>query len=146
MDIEPNDEYIENIVEDFNSGESESEDEENNNIINEPNVLQLNTYSSAIYNFNYTYSFFKTNEILYTNYKCPYCNTDMKIVNEKTFLDKICFRCCKRTPKHDVKISIRKNTFLENLRINMITLYFLIFDCFLNNLSAFLTLLPTPLK
>ena len=46
----------------------------------------------------------------------------MKSVSEKTFLDKVCFRCCKRTPKHDVKISISKNTFLENIRINMIAL------------------------
>ena len=60
----------------------------------------------------------------------------MKSVNEKTFLDKVCFRCCKCSPKHDVKNSIRKNTFLENIRINMIALYFLIFDCFINNLSA----------
>ena len=60
----------------------------------------------------------------------------MKIVSEKTFLDKVCFRCCKLTPKHDVKISICKKTFLENIGINIITLYFLIFDCFINNLSA----------
>ena len=85
MDIGPNDEYIENNVEDFNSGAIESEDEENNNIINEANELQLNKYNSTIYNFEYTYSYFKTHEILYTNYKCPYCNTDMKIVSEKLF-------------------------------------------------------------
>lgn len=35
MVIEPNNDYIENIIDDFNSGASESEDEENNNIINE---------------------------------------------------------------------------------------------------------------
>ena len=48
MDIGPDDEYKENIVEYFNSGASESEDEEKNNIINETNGLQLNIYSSAI--------------------------------------------------------------------------------------------------
>ena len=71
MDIGPDDEYIENIVVDFNSGASESEDEENNNILNEANELQLNKYNSTIYNFDYTYNCFKTHEIL-SNYKCPY--------------------------------------------------------------------------
>jgi len=33
MNIEPKNECIENIVDDFNSGESESEYKENNNII-----------------------------------------------------------------------------------------------------------------
>lgn len=137
MDIEPNDENNESIVNDFNSGQSESDNEENNNnIINQEIEIQNKKYNSAIYNFNYTYSFFKTHNILYTNYKCRVCNADMKIVNEKTFLDKICFRCIKRNPKHDVKISIRKNTFLEDIRINMISLFFLIFDCFINKLSA----------
>ena len=120
MDIEQNDENNESIVNDFYSGESESENEENNNNINQENEIQHNIYNSAIYNFNYTYSFLKTHNILYTHYKCPFCNSDMKIVSEKTFLDKICFRCIKRNPKHDVKISIRKNTFLEDIRINMI--------------------------
>ena len=45
MDIVPSYEYIENIVVDFNSGASESENEENNNIINEANESQLNTYN-----------------------------------------------------------------------------------------------------
>lgn len=131
-----NEQSLENIVEDFNSGASESEEEENNNNLNEKNEIIINSYNPAIYNFEFTYSFFKTNEILYTNYRCPYCNNIMNLVSENTFLDKFCFRCCKRSPKHDVKYSIRKTTFLENIRINMITLYFLIFECFINKMSA----------
>ena len=59
-----------------------------------------------------------------------------EISERKTFLDKICFRCIKTNPKHDIKMSIRKNTFLEDIRINLITSYFLIFYCFICNLSA----------
>ena len=58
-------------------------------------------------------------------------NIDIIVYNEdiyNSYLDKKCFRCRKNTPKHDVKIPIRKDSFLENIRINLITIYFLIFD------------------
>ena len=44
MDIEPNGQFIENIIEVFNSVESKSEDEANNNIINHKNKLELTRY------------------------------------------------------------------------------------------------------
>ena len=60
----------------------------------------------------------------------------MKINKDKSFIDKICFRCKKTNPKHDKKISIRKDSFIENIRIELIAVYFLLFDCFIFNLSA----------
>ena len=48
----------------------------------------------------------------------------MHIVREKAFLYKICFRCMKKSPKHDIKYSIRKNIFLKDIRINLIIVYF----------------------
>ena len=44
----------------------------------------------------------------------------MKLVNEKSFLDRKCFRCYKKFPKLGIKYSIHKNNFLEDIRINII--------------------------
>ena len=68
--------------------------------------------------------------------RCPFCNDKMILTNNNSYLDKICFRFRKSTPKHEIKIPIRKGSFLENIPINLITFYFLIFDCFLSNYSA----------
>ena len=40
------------------------------------------------------------------------------------------WRCRGAGGNHDVKINLRKNSCLENLHINIKTLYFLIFHCF----------------
>lgn len=60
----------------------------------------------------------------------------MKIIKDKSFLDNICFRCRKSTPKHDYKLSIRTGSFIENIRMNLVTIYFLLFDCFIINLIS----------
>ena len=60
----------------------------------------------------------------------------MKIIKDKSFLDNICFRCRKSTPKHDYKLSIRTGSFIENIRMNLVTIYFLLVDCFIINLSS----------
>lgn len=60
----------------------------------------------------------------------------MHIVKEKAFLDKVFFHCMEKSPKHDIKYSIRQYRFLEDIRINLIIMYFLIPECFLKNISA----------
>jgi hypothetical protein len=64
------------------------------------------------------------------------CNEKMTLINNNSFLDKKCFRCRNTNPKHDVKIPIRKDIFLEEIRMSLISIYFFIFDCFINNISA----------
>ena len=76
-----NNQSIENTVDDFNSGGSGSEDE--GNIISQSIDININIYNPAVYNFEYTYNFLKTHEILYTNYRCPICNNIMSLVTEK---------------------------------------------------------------
>ena len=56
------------------------------------------------------------------------CNEKMTLINNNSFLDKKCFRCRNTYPKHDVKIPIRKDTFLEEIRMSLISIYFFIFD------------------
>lgn len=71
-----------------------------------------------------------------TQIRCSICNEYKKIVNDKSFLDNICFRCRKSTPKPYFKLSIRTGSFIENIRINLITINFLLVDCSIINLSS----------
>ena len=123
------------VVSDFYSGNEEELNEVNegnqeNSQINLENII----YNQTIYNFDFVYNYFLTNFILKAEFNCPICNEKMKLINNNSFLDNKCFRC--RNPKHDVKFSIRKDTFLENIRMNLIAIYFFIYDCFINNISA----------
>lgn len=64
------------------------------------------------------------------------CNEKMTLINNNSFSDKKCFRCLNTNPKPDVKIPKRNDTFLKEIRMSLISIYFFIFDCFINNISA----------
>ena len=115
-----------NEVSNFNSDNEDEIVEDENNIQN--NDIDIIVYNEDIYNFNYIYYFMINKAILSPKLRCPLCNDEMILTNNNSYLDKKCFRCRKNTPKHDIKIPIRKDSFLENIRINLITIYFLIFD------------------
>ena len=122
MDIE----YEEDLeVENFNSDNEEDQILNNGQIQieNQENIINR-IYDPAIYNFNYVYSFFKSYRILKTQIRCYIFNEYMKVIKDKSFLDNICFRCRKSTPKHDYKLSIRTGSFIENIRMNLVTIYF----------------------
>ena len=129
---------MENIVSNFESDEEIDMDVDMEELNMNQNVEynQNNIYNPAIYNFNYVYNYFKMQGILKNQIRCPICTEIMKINKDKSFIDKICFRCKKTNPKHDKKIFIRKDSFIENIRIELIAVYFLLFDCFIFNLSA----------
>ena len=129
---------MENIVSNFESDEEIDMDVDMEELNMNQNVdyNQNNIYNPAIYNFNYVYNYFKMQGILKNQITSPICTEIMKINKDKSFIDKICFRCKKTNPKHDKKISIRKDSFIENIRIELIAVYFLLFDCFIFNLSA----------
>ena len=133
MDIEDEEN---NIVNNFNSDEEDQNDLEGQDVNNNIANIIDQTYNHNIYNFNYVYTYFTNNGILKNMYRCPQCNTLMNLVKENAFLDRQCFRCKKSNPKHDVKINIRKDTIFENIKINLISIYFIIYECLLNNLSA----------
>ena len=125
---------MENIVSNFESDEEIDMEELNMN--QNVDYNQNNIYNPEIYNFNYVYNYFKMQGILKNQITCPICNETMKINKDKSFIDKICFGCKKTNPKHDKKISIRKDSFIENIRIELIAVYFLLFKCFIFNLST----------
>ena len=51
-------------------------------------------------------------DILNNQIRRPICTEEMKLNKDKSFIDKICFRCKKTNPKHDKKISIRIDSFI----------------------------------
>ena len=77
----------------------------------------------------------KENHILKSNIIFPTCNEIMQVSKSKDYIDGICLRCRKQNPKHDIKISIRKDSFIEKVRIDIITIYFLLYECYLFNKS-----------
>ena len=128
----------EEIVENFDSDEENENDLDNQEMDIEEEQIDLENriYDSSIYNFNYVYNFFKTYNILKFQLRCPVCAEIMKITKDNAYIDKLCFRCKKNFPKHDEKKSIRSESFIENVRINLVAIYFLIIDCFIYNISA----------
>ena len=46
----------------------------------------------------------------------------MQEVNNKQNIDSICLRYRKTDPNHDIKISIRKDSFIENVSIELISI------------------------
>ena len=59
----------------------------------------------------------------------------MKIEKCLSYIDKYCWRCRSNGPKHDIKINIRIGSFFESMRVPLNALYYLIYNCFLNQFS-----------
>ena len=50
-------------------------------------------------------------------------------------IDKIAFRYHRRNPIHDIKINIRNGSIFENFQVKIQIIYFLIYYCFIENIS-----------
>ena len=59
----------------------------------------------------------------------------MKEETNNSFIDRICFRCRKKNPYHDIKINIRKDSVFENVRMSLVSIYFLIYECLIEKKS-----------
>ena len=59
----------------------------------------------------------------------------MKLEKNSHYIDEYVFRCRSNVPKHDIKINIRKNSIFENMKMEINTIYFLIYKCFLEKKS-----------
>ena len=58
---------------------------------------------------------------------CPKCGKLCNLVNHCSALDNKVWEC---RNKHDIKISLRKNSIIENTQVSLQILYFLFFYCF----------------
>ena len=59
----------------------------------------------------------------------------MKMVEYKASIDNLIWRFHKRLPPHDIKINIRNGSIFEGLQIKITVLYFLLYFCFIENMS-----------
>ena len=59
----------------------------------------------------------------------------MELVYIKNTVDNKYWLCRGKEPLHDIKINIRLNSVLEDIKIAINTLYFLLFNCFIKNMS-----------
>ena len=64
----------------------------------------------------------------------------MKLKEDKGFTDGKCWRCKKNINiKHNIKVNIRSNSILSEMKTNIRLVYFIIFEIFVRNNSANLT-------
>ena len=66
---------------------------------------------------------------------CPKYGDLMNISKRNDTIDKIAFRYHRRNPIHDIKINIRNGTSFENFQVKIQIIYFLIYYCFIENIS-----------
>ena len=59
----------------------------------------------------------------------------MNLEKNLQYIDDYVFRCRANNPNHDIKINLRKNSIFENIKLNINTIHYLIYKCFLENYS-----------
>ena len=53
----------------------------------------------------------------------------------KQYIDNYCFRCRSKSPNHEIKENIRKNSIFSEIKIPINVIYNLLFNCFLKNIG-----------
>ena len=66
---------------------------------------------------------------------CPICNKSMTMFNTKDTVDNKYWRCRGKEPAQDQKISIRINSIFEGFKVQLNSLYYLLFHCFVKSHS-----------
>ena len=108
----------------------DSDDEENIEDISGPLNIDKNKFSQdKIIETLQSYNLIKS-QIL-----CPICNKGMTMVNTKDTVNNKYWRCRVKEPAHDQKINIRINSIFEGFKVQLNTLYYLLFHCFVKNYS-----------
>ena len=113
-----------------------------------PNNAELNDRPSGIYEPSLfqkkiLVEYFQNNGIFLKVVFCDKCGNKCQLVKENQAIDEYIWRCRGYNPKHDTKINIRTQSFLEGLHINIQILYFVIFYCFVEAKSLNETLIET---
>ena len=74
--------------------------------------------------------------ILSNNVICSNCQNLMKLVENKSYVDGCVWRCLKKgNNKHDNKQNIRTNSIFDNVKTDILLLYFILFENVINNFS-----------
>ena len=100
-------------------GEDQDSSDENPQIIKyNPNDFKLLDIIKKLQNLN----------ILKNNFICSVCHCNMTYYPNKNYMDRYIWRCIKTNANnHDIKVNIRKYSFIENIRADLRMIYFIIF-------------------
>ena len=113
----------------------------NENNDNDINDRPENIYNPASFQTEILIKYLQDIGIIKKLVLCDKCNNMCQFVKDKQFIVGYVWRCRGVGGNNDVKINLRKNSCLENLHINIKTLYFLIFHCFSEGKSVNETLI-----
>ena len=70
-------------------------------------------------------------KILKNNFICSSCHCNMIYCSNNKYMDGYIWRCKKTNDNnHDIKVNIRKNSFIENIKAELRMVYFIIFFFF----------------
>ena len=129
MDIEYNDEFK------FNDEEFKKGLEPNANAINENMEDPPKIDNPASSQINIIINYLQKTGLLRNQNICQKCGRKMNMVTQNSTIDKVIWRCHKRSPPHDERINIREGSIFENVHIKINILYFLLYYCFIENTS-----------
>ena len=118
---EPDEENEE--AEDRNESDEEKEDE------------NIKIYNKQEFVLENTINFFFNKDIFEKVKFCPKCGKQMKLENNKNYLDEKVWRCRSKIFVHDEKKNIREKSLFEDVNIPLPILYFLTIYCFTEKLS-----------
>ena len=113
--------------EEENEIESEEDDEEN--------INQINIYNKNDFELENVLTILFNNNILSKVQFCPTCGQQMKLENNKNYMDEKVWQCRSKVNNHDTKKNIRENSVFEYINIPLPILYFLTFYCFTEKYS-----------
>lgn len=67
---------------------------------------------------------FQNQNIINKDKLCPKWQNKMKLVDDKSYIDKFIFRCRSINPNHEIKLNLRNGTIFENIQIPIFNLLF----------------------
>ena len=116
---------MEDIVNSFNSEEDILEEQ----LIQNLDPLAIN---SEDYQILKIIKYFQELKHIKQQVVCHICLKEMKLEKNNLYIDKYCWRCRAFNPKYDIRINLRAESFYEGMRIPLNGLYYLIYNCFIN--------------
>ena len=124
-----------NVAFENNDKEYKVELESNPNLFNENKDEPLIIYNQASFQVNIIINNLQKQKILRSNIVCSIFGNVMNMISNDASIDKLVWRCHQRNRPHDKKINIRDGPIFEGFQIKIIILYFLMYFCFIENIS-----------
>ena len=105
------------------------------NVVNHMLDVPSSIYNPAQFQPKIIINYLKNYKVIKDMNICPKCGELMNIVDHKASTDKVIWRCHKSANRHDLKINMRNCSLFEVFQSKINVLFFLLYFCFLENLS-----------